>query len=197
MSVSKKQLFRALKAAFNQELPALTIELAKDYLAKYSDDVSAWMYYGIALQSVARYEEAREAFASVEPHFPKDRMDILYTQVGFLYEDQGDMAQAADWFRKALAFAPEKADGYIFMGAMLARSGKLDEAEERHRTATHCATGCIDEAYFNLGCILRAKEKYVEAYDCFRKALEMDPHYSAAKRAIKDLEKVFSLLVKV
>jgi Flp pilus assembly protein TadD len=84
---------------------------------------------------------------------------------------------------------PDEATYHIFLGALLAKQGRLDEAEESHRRAIACAEGCIDEAFLNLGFVLRAQERFPEAADCFRHAIHLDPAYRAARQALKDVER--------
>ena len=57
-----------------------------------------------------------------------------------------------------------------------------------YRQATRCTTGCTDEAFFNLGLVLRAQERFEEAAGCFREAIRIDPKYRVAKRALRDVE---------
>jgi tetratricopeptide (TPR) repeat protein len=51
----------------------------------------------------------------------------------------------------------------------------------------------VEEAYFNLGLILRAEGKYEEALECFERAIEIDPQYTLAKQARKDVARLFKL----
>ena len=53
---------------------------------------------------------------------------------------------------------------------------------------------CIDEAYLNLGLILRALGRYGEARQCFELALELDPEYQAAQDGIDDINSVLTYL---
>ncbi len=101
----------------------------------------------------------------------------------------GDYDQAAVWYRRAIDADLGDATGHIYLGAVLARQGRLHEAEEAHRLAIGCAEGCIDEAYFNLGLVLRAQERFAEAADCFRESIRLDPEYRAARRALRDVER--------
>ena len=55
-----------------------------------------------------------------------------------------------------------------------------------------CKTGCIDEAFSNLGLCLRALERHAEARTCFKRAIALDPHYRAAKVALADVDYVFA-----
>jgi tetratricopeptide (TPR) repeat protein len=91
---------------------------------------------------------------------------------------------------QAIDARPEDATAYIYLGVMLAKNGQLDEAEALHRRTTACADGCLDEAYLNLGHVLRAKDRYLDALECFRAALRRDPLYEAAQEALADIEQV-------
>ena len=59
---------------------------------------------------------------------------------------------------------------------------------------TRCSKGCVDEAYLNLGLVLRAQERYTEALECFKKALELTPDYELAITGKSDMENVIALL---
>lgn len=76
----------------------------------------------------------------------------------------------------------------IYLGLTLALQGRLRDAERVHRSATQCLEGCIDEAFYNLGLVLRAQERYQEAAECFREAIRRDPKYRIARRALRDVE---------
>ena len=77
-------------------------------------------------------------------------------------------------------------NAWIFLGSVLARLGEHDEAKRCHRNAIDSATECADEAYCNLGLLLRAEGEYQAAIDCFTKAIELDPQYREAKLAKRD-----------
>jgi Flp pilus assembly protein TadD len=110
-----------------------------------------------------------------------------------LFREKGDFAVAEQWYRAAIEHSPRDAQGYILLGAMLARLGRLDEAEQTHRQATLCTAGCIDEAYHNLGLVLRAVERFSEALSCFESALRIDPQYKVARIAARDVKRVLRM----
>ena len=76
---------------------------------------------------------------------------------------RGAFRLAERWFRRAVALRPSDATDYIFLGALLAIAGRLSEAEAVHRRATKCKEGCRDEAYLNLGLVLRALGRWRSA----------------------------------
>src|SRR5206468_7291017 len=111
---------------------------------------------------------------------PPERRYVVQAHFGHLYEKKGEFHRAETWFRKAVAGAPREAHWRIFLGGVLAVSGRLKEAEAVFREAARCSGGCIDEAYLNLGLVLRAQRQYKEARACFQKALKISPTYKEA-----------------
>ncbi|HEY2155653.1 MAG TPA: tetratricopeptide repeat protein, partial [Isosphaeraceae bacterium] len=166
--------YRRLSAASSADLPALTIARARRFLTDYPDFWPALVILGSALTDMANYDEAREVLESALTHCPPESLRLPLCQIGHHYKFRGDYEHAAAWYQRAIDAAPDHASGYIFLGAALALQGRLDEAEGAHRAATDCARGCIDEAYLNLGLVLRAQERLVEAAECFAHAIELD-----------------------
>lgn len=186
----RKERFERLRLASDEEYPALTVELAKLYLAEFPEDAWALIYYGMALQDLARYPEARSSFERALTLMGPEEHERLYRQFGLLAQDESQISEAEQWFHRAIDARPSDATAYIYLGAMLAKKGRLEEAEACHRHATTCPEGCVDEAYLNLGYVLRARENYLDALECFREALRRDPLYEAAQEALTDMEQV-------
>jgi tetratricopeptide (TPR) repeat protein len=147
----------------------------------------AWSVLGRILTSLNRYEEAEDAIARAISLCPEGKTYIPFAEMGHLFDSRGDLPRAEEWYRKAVEARPESANGYNYLGSVLARQGRLEEAEMVHRTSLGCAEGCIDEAYLNLGLILRAQERFVEASECFVQAITLDPNYRDAKKALRDV----------
>jgi tetratricopeptide (TPR) repeat protein len=190
---TRKQRFRELESMWHQGLFASVIELAREYLNDFPNHELVRVYYGMALYELARYEEARRALLQVMKECEPEQLAFLYAQMGHLHKQKGEYQKAADWYRKAVKVCRTEAAYLIFLGAVLAREGKLTEAEACHRQAIKCKTGEFSEAQLNLGYVLRAQEKYKQALKCFEKALELDPKYKEARQAIKDVRKVLEL----
>jgi tetratricopeptide (TPR) repeat protein len=66
----------------------------------------------------------------------------------------------------------------------------LDEAGVVHAEATRLPEGATEEAWLNLGLVRRALGDYVEALECFRHALAIDPLDTDAQDALLDIEQV-------
>ncbi|MDG3005189.1 tetratricopeptide repeat protein [Paludisphaera mucosa] len=186
--MGQRERFKRLRRISNGRFPALTIRVARRYLIDFPDHGLSWLLLGMALVQVSRYEEAEQAIAKSIDLSPPEKRRIPLSNMGHLFDQAGDYDQAAAWYRKAIAADPGVASGRIYLGAVLAKQGRLHEAEEVHRAAVGCPKGCIWEAYLNLGLVLRARERFHEAADCFREAIRLNPECREARRALRDVE---------
>ena len=173
--------------------PALHIELLKDFVRDFPEQAPAWRSLAVALADLSRFEEAQRAFQQAFRLAAPDNLFWVFCDLGTMFRHMGDVSTAEHWYQKAIDHRPDDAQGYILLGAMLARIGRLDEAERLHRRATTCKAGCIDEAYLNLGFVLRARERYADALDCFNRALAIDPQYKTARLARRDVQRALRL----
>ncbi len=189
---STQQLRDALRAAYDADHAAATIVLARKLLQELPEHAAAWMRLGHALTETANYNEAEHALKMALELCDESRRHIVCAKMGFLFEFQGDYEQAAAWHRQVIALTPGDATGYIFLGCAFARQGKLREAEAAHRSGTECDHGRIEEAYHNLGLVLRAQGKLEEARECFQNALADDPECKEARDGIEDVIEALS-----
>ena len=128
-----QQLQHALREAFAADHPATTIVLARRVLADNPNDAATWTRLGHALSEIANHDEAENALKTALLFGGDVRREIVYGTRGHLFKFRGDYETAANWYRKAIDSNPDNASGYIFLGAALARQGKLAEAEAAHR----------------------------------------------------------------
>jgi len=182
-----------LRAAYKADLPALTVARAREFVAEHPGCGPAWKMLGTALVELARHREGEEALRRAIALCPADKLWIPLAEMGHMYKSRGDFRAAAAWYRKAIDAKPDEASGHIYLGGVLAKEGRLHEAEASHRAATLCKEGCRDEALLNLGLVLRALERHDEAADCFEAALRLDPKYQAAKKALRDVQRTLQL----
>ena len=185
-----QELFDLWKAG---EYACLVIQ-ARRFLDDFPNHVVAWTLYGVGLYEIACYDNSLQALLNSIKLRSKKCLHYSYTQLGHLYREKGEYRKSAQWYRKAIKLNPEDAGPRIFLGAIQAKQGMLDSAEKTHRRATLCKKGSIEEAYLNLGLVLRAKERLEEALVCFEKALDLDPKYCAAQDAKTDVTKAIELL---
>ena len=182
--------FRKIKRFDARDMLCCTVELARRYLAAHPKHGIVWLYYSDSLYAMARYTEALAALRRGLPLCPPKKLHLVYYRFGQIHRERGAFRVAERWYRRAVEASPSDATYHIFLGALLARAGRLQEAEAVHRRATRCKEGCIDEAFLNLGLVLRALERYSDARKCFQRALELDPKYKQARKALSDVEHV-------
>ncbi len=182
--------FQRLRSAWNADLPALTVRRARRYLARYPEHGPAWHMLGLALTDLARYSEAEQALWNALRLCPRHLRRVPLSSMGHFHDARGELARAARWYQRAIEAAPNHASGYVYLGGVLARQGRLGEAEKIHRRATEiCDDGCIDEAFLNLALVLRARDRFDEAAACLRDAIRRDPDYGDARRVLRDVER--------
>jgi tetratricopeptide (TPR) repeat protein len=180
-----------LRSDWDDDRPATTILRARAYLLGYPADDVTWARLGCLLAGLARYEEARAALATGariwegREHRP---LAFLLVWIGDSYEREGDFPAAEIWYRRAVEAAPDHQVGYGCLGRLLCRWGRLAEAEAIGQRAVRCDRGLPEQAWLELGFVLRAQGRYAEAARCFRKSLAFDPDGGAAKLALADVE---------
>lgn len=181
-----------IRSAYREDRAATTVLLAAHWLRDHPDDLGVTLDYAEMLYQMTRYHEAIQVYQGAIERF-EDARWVLYNRLGSLFRYRGDFQEAEQWFRKAIDEDPNDASSYIFLGAVLARDGKLREAESVHRRATRCSEGCLDEAWHNLGLVLRGQGRLSDAAPCFRKAIEIEPEYANAIEALEDVESALAL----
>jgi protein O-GlcNAc transferase len=179
-----------LLEAYGRDEPALTIELAQLCLAEELGDRSVFLMYGDALGRVARYPEALDAYHKALDLSSTTERTTVVRQLARLHDQWGKYAEAERCYRDVISDRPDHTSAYIYLGAMLARLGRLPEAEEIHRRATSCSEGEIGEAYLNLALVQRARRDYFGALTSLRSAVELDPDDAETKDALADIQRV-------
>jgi tetratricopeptide (TPR) repeat protein len=172
---------------------ATALELCRELLREFPDYSIGRVLQGVILYELARYQEAEQVLREAVRTLSLEQLPYAYAQLGHLHRDSGHYDEAERWYRKAIELDPDHAGKYVFLGALLAQKGDLRAAEECHRKATRCSKGCVDEAYLNLGLVLRSQERYDQALECFRKALELTPDYEEAMTGKSDMESAIKL----
>ncbi|MFZ0052643.1 MAG: tetratricopeptide repeat protein [Desulfobaccales bacterium] len=97
-----------------------------------------------------------------------------YLKEGLLLAGEGQDAQAAGAFRRALAIKPDWAEAHSLLGSTLSRTDNLREAEEELRKAVQLKPDYAEGWNF-LGEFLKARGKDQEAQEAFAKARQYAP----------------------
>ncbi len=181
-----------IQQAYRNDQAATCVLLAEQWLRDNPDDLWVIFKYASMLYQMTRYAEAIRVLEDAIEQFPDHRWGLFNT-LGGLHRYRGDFPEAEKWFQRAIDEDPDEATSYIFLGAVQALQGKLQEAEQTHRLATQCQEGCIDEAFHNLGLVLRGQGRLPEAKACFEKAIEIFSEYADAIEALQDVTTAINL----
>ncbi|WP_238537808.1 tetratricopeptide repeat protein [Zavarzinella formosa] len=184
-----------VEEAFRHGHAATTVLLASRWLEAHPGDLGIVFDYAEMLYKMTRYEDAIRVYENALNWTDDSGRWAVFNQIGRLYQYWGRPADAEPWFRKAIELDPEELASHIFLGACQARQGKLSEAEKTYRAAIQWKdSGLLDEAYHNLGLVLRGQDRFAEAAECFRKAIELNPKYADVFEALKDVEKAIMIV---
>jgi tetratricopeptide (TPR) repeat protein len=102
----------------------------------------------------------------------------IYNDLGFVLERQGLADEAVALYRKTLELDPASATAHYNLGASLARSGELAEAERHFRAAL--AQKRSAPTHTALALVLRQQGRVEEAIASLQAAIESDPEFPAA-----------------
>jgi tetratricopeptide (TPR) repeat protein len=196
MSATAEKGYHRVFNAWTAGEQAYALELCRELVRSFPDYNIAWLLEGVLLYETARYAEAEQVLREAIQGIALEQLHYGYDDLGRLYKLQGRYDEAEKWYRKAVELKPERADRHVSLGVLLAGKGELDGAEACYRKATRCSEGRIYEAYLNLGLVLRARERYEEALECFKKAIQIKPNYKEAIAGKSDMEKTINFLMR-
>lgn len=194
-NMTQKESRDAIYSASEKDLTGYVVELCKIHLRLHPKSVSVWVDYGRALKELSRFAEAEDAFdqALANCKDEKQWQSIVFSSLADLNKRRGDYAESERYYLKAIEATPEHDWNYIFLGVITFGRGDLKLAEERLQNAIKCGGDGKDEAYFNLGGVLMAQERYEEAQQCYIRAIELCPDYKLAKLRLRDVKKILAL----
>lgn len=180
-----------LDEAIEEDRVFHVIWLAEQLIDANAATFRTYMLYASNLTAAGRYNDAARALADAEALATEDQIPSILGQKARIERQRGNLHAAIDFWNKAHSLEPANAAWPIFMASAMFRSGDVEGAEKMARVATKCTTGCVDEAWFNLGSYLAAQQRYEEAWDSNEKALELDPEYEHAIARRADLLAAF------
>jgi len=110
-----------------------------------------------------------------------DGVPLYWNTLGLLYLQMGRLDDALVRFRKATEVDPGFAEAHLYLGVTHAEAGRWNEAVAAYRTAIALPTLATPHvAYQNLGLALYHLQRYREAEDSLRFAINLDPRLAAA-----------------
>ena len=151
-------------------------------------DGLAWLHLAHVLTKLGRHAAAATALERADDLCPAKTKPHVHLLRGHLHKQQGEYKQAEEFYRAAFDCRPDDAGCGVFLGGLLLRWGRLQDAVLILKRAVNCSAGHVDEAFLNLGYALRALEQYEPAREAFENAVRLDPDYQEAFTALEDLD---------
>lgn len=141
---------------------------------------AAYNRLGLTLSAVGQHDEAIVALSRAAELRPQN--PALRNNLGFEYILAQRWDDAEFQLEQAIENQPTFARAHVNLGLVRARTGRFDEALECFRQAM-----AEPDAYYNLGLTQRGQQKYNQAADSFRRVLELNPDFSAARVQLDQL----------
>ena len=183
-----KKLQQQLITASDNQWYATTVKLAEEYLELQPGSIKAMLDKGHALTKLAQYDAALSTFEATIEQLGDQSPDAIYGEIGNLYRDRGDFAEATNFYRKQIDSDPNDATGRLFLGTLQFQQGNFADAEKTLREGLACEIGCEEELRYALGCVLRSAGQVKLAQAEFEEVLRIVPNDVLAKNAMKDLQ---------
>lgn len=111
---------------------------------------------------------------------------LTANNLGILLLDHGRLSEADNLLSQALAVHPHDPDLLNNLGLVHYRRGEFRQAGERFQAAVRVAPRHA-KAWFNLGELFRTAQRLADAGVCYRKALDADPDFEAARQRLETL----------
>jgi TolB-like protein/DNA-binding winged helix-turn-helix (wHTH) protein/Tfp pilus assembly protein PilF len=126
---------------------------------------------GTALEGQGRLDEAEQTLLrsiDLEPGYY-----ATYLGVGNFLHRQARYAEAIPYYEKVTELAPDYADGFINLGSALHWLGDWEAAEAAWQRSVELAANAT--GYENLGTLYYYQQRFAEAADAHRKAVDLAP----------------------
>jgi tetratricopeptide (TPR) repeat protein len=174
--------------------PAASLELNRKALA--ADPTMTPVHYFLALAYLdLKQEQAAVAEFEKIIHTPYVTPE-MYNTLASLYLKKGQLAEAEDFCRKAVALDPSRPDAYLILARVFNARHESDKALEVLRAALpEGKEFSVSEYYQGLqadiaverGAAHKDKKMYALAIDDYTRALEFDPRRAVVHRRLAEL----------
>ena len=170
----------------------IVVELLTVYVKHRPKHDYAWLLLGDALRVLGRRHEAVVPLRMAARLAPRKHRWQAFARLGMLFGDGGKKRIAEKWFSRACAEPQGARKGWVWIlrGANAVDRGDFAKAERCYRNSMDRENVPLDEAYLNLGLVLRAQRRYAEAAAALQRAIELDPSCQSAAKALTSLEGV-------
>ena len=158
----------------------------EDYNPNKENDAGKFLQQGYEMQMAGKVDEAIELYQKSIAAQPTAE---AYTCLGWAYSAKGRYGDAIRECEKAIRLDPDYGNPCNDIGAYMIETGRWDEALPWLEKATKAER--YDGrfyAWYNLGRVFERQGEWAQALEAYRHALEQNPQYSLAAKAISRME---------
>ena len=148
----------------------------------------------VELHQNGALNEAEQIYRQILETAPQNA-DVL-NLLGLIAQSKGIHYEAANYFYKAIDYAPKHFPIYFNLAVSLGALGRYVEAIEAYHKVLELKNDC-KEAYLGLGNLYWAQNKTDDAKQSFQNALDIDAEYLEAKTNLAELENDAETLQKI
>jgi len=134
-------------------------------------------------ENLLESEKAYKAGLKLHPHSLN-----AYNNLGIVYRQLGKNEQAVEAFQNALYYHPSFVEAFYNLGNVYVTQQKWEAAQQAYQQALEKGLD-IPQLYFKLGQIEYIKGNVTQAKSLFDKALQQDPQFVPAAKALEQLAK--------
>ena len=140
-------------------------------------DIESQFAGALNYQRAGQLEKAKESYKkliSLWPHHAESLQNL-----GILYAQEKDFAQAVDYFKKATEANPLNSSYFSNLGTALNDLGKPEQSIEFFEKAISLNPNSA-ETYYNLGNVFQKLGQYAKSIEYYKKAIEFNPAWLEA-----------------
>jgi len=169
--------------------PEENLSILEEILKEVENRYYLWAYYGNALKALERYDEALMAYEKALTLNPSEPDTVaIFTHLADTYFKKGEWDKVIEVCEGAVKYG-EAPELYNLLGRAFYKKGEYVEALQAFLRATELnPSSAID--YANAGYCLKALNLLPPAEIFFRKALELNPNLTMAKRGLEYCENI-------
>jgi tetratricopeptide (TPR) repeat protein len=115
---------------------------------------------------------------------------LTYYDLGYTYYKLGNLEEADRCFRRVAEFNILSANGFLYLGLIRLKMGRVNEAVPYLRHAAEVAEEGSPGYHFALGTVLKVQGDLAGALNEYKEELIVEPEQKAAREQIVEIEKL-------
>ncbi|MFQ6609281.1 MAG: tetratricopeptide repeat protein [Fidelibacterota bacterium] len=160
------------KLLYRQENYKDAMEPLRDYIIEFPDSLNMVKLLADVFIREQRYTEAVDIFTRLKEAEP-DQISHYY-QIGFAYEQLGDLQNALYTYEELLLFDESNSDILYRLGVICNELGDFQQAALYLQTALDCGNPTM-KMHYQLAFAYGGMHKYMQAYLSFKEASKLAP----------------------